>query len=69
VQQGQLQQELNQLRAMTAEKDVRLADAAGCERQMRQQLEQLRQQLREAGEGLGSTLLVSGVECMGALWL
>jgi chromosome segregation ATPase len=50
VQQGQLQRELNQLRAMTAEKDERLADAAGSERQLRQQMEQLRQQLREAGE-------------------
>ncbi|KAF6253880.1 hypothetical protein COO60DRAFT_1462988 [Scenedesmus sp. NREL 46B-D3] len=48
VQQGQLQRELGQLRAMTAEKDERLADAAGSEQQLRQQTEQLRQQLREA---------------------
>jgi chromosome segregation ATPase len=56
VQQGQLQRELNQLRAMTAEKDERLADAAGGELQLRQQVEQLRQQLREAGEAHGRLL-------------
>jgi septal ring factor EnvC (AmiA/AmiB activator) len=61
VQQGQLQRELNQLRAMTAEKDERLADAAGGERQLRQQVEQLRQQLREAGKDAGSMMLLIDV--------
>jgi hypothetical protein len=60
VQQGQLQRELNQLRAMTAEKDERLADAAGGERQLRQQIEQLRQQLREAGAAHGRQLQPCG---------
>ena len=66
IQHGNLQRELNQLRAMTAEKDERLADAADGERQMRQQLEQLRQQLREAGGALGSMLLLWVVGFLGA---
>lgn len=69
MQHGNLQRELNQLRAMTAEKDERLADAAGGERQMWQQLEQLRQQLREAGEAHGRMLLLWVVGLSGGLWL
>lgn len=49
MQQDQLQREVKQLQVLAAEKDSRLKECAAQEQQMRQQLDQLRDQLRQTG--------------------
>lgn len=50
LQQEQLLRDVKQLKALAAEKDERLCEAAKAEQQLQQQLDQLQQQMREAGE-------------------
>lgn len=53
-QQEQLQREVKQLQALAAEKDGRLADAAAEQQRLRQQLDQMAEQLHQAGvDGCG----------------
>lgn len=49
LQQDQLQREVKQQQALAAEKDARLADAAAQEQRLRQQADQLREQLQQSG--------------------
>ena len=49
LQQDQMQREVKQLQALAAEKDGRLADAAGEAERLRQQLGRLQEQLQHQG--------------------
>lgn len=48
LQQEQLQREVKQLKALAAEKDDRLSEAADAERKLQQQLKHMQQQLEQA---------------------
>lgn len=64
LQQEQLLRDVKQLKALAAEKDDRLSEAAKVEQQLRQQLGQLQQQMQDAGE-----LTHLCTACWQATWL